>query len=372
MSRRLFVLFLFCGACSKCDPPPAKTVDASPPPIKEADSPGPSLAPKGFLKGQLHAHSNGSGDSSTPPEEVHRFYEEHGYDFVVFTDHNVVTDTPDSDRTLTFPGVELTRNLNRCEPQPPNGNSCSLHTNALFVADADTTKHGRIDFAPPKSLARREAYIYELKRAKELGGLAMLCHPNLLFSGPDEATIFELTGLGLSLMEIRNEAWDSENAGDANHPSTEALWDGVLNRGAHLFATATDDAHHYADAPRLRAAGERPFDGNHAFVIVRADKTAASIRNAISKGDFYSSTGLILKTYDTTTSRQSMTLEAHEPIVFEVIARGGTVIRREESTRRLEVKLTPEDGPYVRVRMKRLSDGAQAWSQPIFRANARD
>lgn len=361
-----------------CDRTPNPKLDAALPPVAPDASASsaasvaptheaPRRAPKGFLKGQLHAHSNGSGDSNTPPEDVHRFYEEHGYDFIVFTDHNWITDTDDSDSTLTFPGVEITRNLNRCEPPPPEGHSCSLHTNALFVTDKTRGQVDLADLAALKSTSRRDTYLYELRRAKGLGGLAMLCHPNLLFSGPDEATIFELTALGLSLMEIRNEAWDSQNDGDARHPSTEALWDGVLKRGGRLFATATDDAHHYADAAKLRARGERPFDGDHGFVVVRAEKNLTSIRNAIAKGDFYASTGVILKTYEMTAGTPSITLEADEPLLFEVIANGGIVTRREEGTR-LEVKLTsPTDGPYVRVRMQRRADGAQAWSQPVFR-----
>jgi len=32
-----------------------------------------------------------SGDSQTPPEVVADWYERRGYDFIVFTDHNVIT-----------------------------------------------------------------------------------------------------------------------------------------------------------------------------------------------------------------------------------------------------------------------------------------
>ena len=56
----------------------------------------PSSPPPSFLKGQLHAHTGSSGDSATPPAEVVRWYAAHGYDFVVLTDHNVVTSVPDA------------------------------------------------------------------------------------------------------------------------------------------------------------------------------------------------------------------------------------------------------------------------------------
>ena len=43
-----------------------------------------------WLKGNLHTHTiNSDGDST--PEEVVRWYREHGYDFLVLTDHNFLT-----------------------------------------------------------------------------------------------------------------------------------------------------------------------------------------------------------------------------------------------------------------------------------------
>jgi hypothetical protein len=328
-------------------------------------------APAGFLKGQLHAHSSNSQDSTTPPADVHRWYEEHGFDFVVFTDHNVVTDTSDTARTLTAPGVELTHNLPQCDPPVARGSSCSLHMNALFV-DPSFASPAPIDVGGPgRSIKRRDVYVQELKRTKELGGLAMLCHPNLLYSGPDEALVFELAHQhGLRLMEIANEAWDSQNAGDADHPSTEAIWDGALSRGAHLFATATDDAHHYGvHAARMREQGERPFEGDRGFVLVRnaAQPTTATVRAAIEKGDFYSSTGIVFDKYELSTSARSIALSVRDgvDVVFEVIRKGGSVTRRERASH-LEVTLGPDDGPYLRIRARR-DDGAMAWTQPVFR-----
>jgi hypothetical protein len=323
--------------------------------------------PPGFWKGQLHAHSSASDDSNTPPAEVHRWYEQRGYDFIVFTDHNAVTDTEDARnaRTWTFPGVELTRNLPRCEP--PTESSCSLHMSSLFVDASSSTNRGRIDLGELKSIRRRDVYLDELARAEALGGIAMLCHPNLLFSGPNALTIHDLARQGLRLMEIRNEAWDSANEGDATHPSTEALWDAVLTRGGRIFATATDDAHHYRDAALLRARGERPFDGDHGFVVVHAPtRDAPSLRRALLHGDFYASTGLVLERYELSASGKALILETRsgERVTFEIIHRGG-VARREEGSR-LELALTPEDGPYVRVRIRDRS-GATAWTQPIFR-----
>src|SRR6187399_2208258 len=48
-----------------------------------------TTAPR-WYKGNLHTHTlNSDGDST--PDEVVRWYREHGYDFLVLTDHNFLT-----------------------------------------------------------------------------------------------------------------------------------------------------------------------------------------------------------------------------------------------------------------------------------------
>src|SRR5581483_11292756 len=89
---------------------------------------GPTAARSGWLKGQTHLHSANSPDSRTPPEEVARWYEQHGFDFVVFTDHDFVTALPSTPRMLVIPGAELTQNLPTCDPPPDDPSfKCKLH-----------------------------------------------------------------------------------------------------------------------------------------------------------------------------------------------------------------------------------------------------
>lgn len=319
--------------------------------------------PTGFVKGQLHTHTAESVDSHTPPGEVQTWYAARGYDFVVFTDHNHVTDTPDS-TVLTIPGVELTRNLHACEPPAPFGVSCALHVNALFVTEP-APDAGAIDPGDGAHVDRLSVYRGEVARAKSLHGIAMLNHPNMA-AGADTAIAAALARDGMLLLEVANQAWDVRNEGDAERRSTEAIWDALLAQGLRVFGTATDDAHHYADADAVRARGERPYPGDLAFVVVRAAKNARAIRAAIERGDFYSSNGLVFETYARTATSITLGVHGGAPIDFEVVSRDGSVRRRERATR-LEVKLGPDDGAYLRVRAKG-DDGAFAFSQPIFRA----
>lgn len=330
-------------------PPPAPrvTTRASRPPL-----------PRGFLRGQLHAHTSASADSETAPVDVQRWYAARGYDFVVFTDHNAITDTPDTE-TLTFAGAELTRNPRDCTPPAPPGEHCALHMNALFVGpDA-----GAIVYATTDAATRVDIYADELRVARALGGIAMLNHPNMA-SGADADIVLELSKRGLTLLEVGNQSWDADNAGDATRPSTEAIWDSALSRGARLFATVTDDAHSYDDAEAARARGERPFTGDLGFVVVRADKRADAIRAAIARGDFYGSTGLVLDTLEADATHLKVATRAGVAVDFDVIGRGGRVVRREHAAR-LELSLAPSPGDYVRVRA-RAADGATALLQPAF------
>jgi hypothetical protein len=346
---------LRCGSASTLTGSGAGSNDAAPAIKTPATAAGPR-----FLKGQLHAHSNRSGDSDTPPEEVAAWYARRGYDFLVFTDHNRVTDTLDPPGMLTIPGVELTQNLTTCDPPPLPENACLLHVNALFV------ERPRSGGALPinESLRRLDLYARAVFAAKELGGIPQLNHPNFHFAA-DADIVVELAKQGLVLLEIANQAVDSANEGDGDHPSTEELWDQALTRGARVFGTATDDAHHYNDAAIARGRGETAYVGDLGFVMVRAEPTVESLRAAILAGEFYSSTGVLLDRLEM--REEGIVVDVRggdERTHIEAVGRGGAVVASVwGGVFRVDPKALP--GGYVRVRV-RDSQGKRAWTQPLF------
>lgn len=359
---------VMCASCMRCDrSPSASGPDAAPHPtssaaLATADAAPVNRAPlpPGFVKGQLHTHTAESEDSATPPAQVQRWYEERGYDFVVFTDHNAITDTPDTS-LLTIRGAELTRTMRTCAPPAPPNRWCALHVNALFV----TAPLGRVDpGTTAEVIDRKTVYEREIAKAKELGGLAMLNHPNMQ-SGADSDLVLALARKGPLLLEVGNQSWDSENEGDRLRPSTQAIWDRALAGGVKMFATVTDDAHHYADAEAVRAHGDLPFTGDLGFVVVRAEKSAEAIRDAIARGDFYGSTGIVFETIETTADTITLVTRGGREVRFEAIARGGEVVETKRAAR-FEARLGPDQGPYLRVRAT-ADDGAIALVQPIFR-----
>lgn len=336
-------------ACDRAAPPrPAGSV-----PVAE------KVAERPWLKVQLHMHTANSGDSATPVAEALRWYAGRGFDAVVVTDHNFVTAPPVGAAIVAAPGVELTQNLAECEPPPEPGLDCLLHVNALFV---DPGRAGKLVFPPAPSARRVELFGRAIREAEALGGIAMLNHPNFHYAA-DAGLLAELAGSGLVLFELANHAIDSNNEGDATHPSTEALWDAALGRGARLLAVATDDAHHYFDAAAVTARGEAAYTGDRGFVMVQAEREPAAIRAALLRGDFYASTGPVLRALRR--EGGALEVEAASPCTIEFVGAGGVVLRRIEGAR-ARIELAEVAGPYVRARV-RAPGGATAWTQPLWR-----
>jgi len=338
-----------------CGPGQVPTPEARVVPAASRDVRTPEVT---WLKGQLHAHTDRSGDSETPVATALAWYAAHGFDFVVVTDHNFVT-VAEGGPVLAIAGVELTQNLERCVPQPARGDPCLLHVNALFVG---TERAGRVALAPAEGLARREIYGRALRTTREFGGLAQLNHPNFHYSA-DAGLIAELVDDGVLLLEVANEAVDSNNAGDAEHPDTLALWDAVLSRGKKVYGVATDDAHHYDDAAAVRARGEDAYVGDRGWVMVRARRDAGAIRAAIERGDFYASNGVTLA--ELSTADSTLRVRTATPHRFVFKGAGGKVLRDVEGTE-ASVTLGDGDSGYVRAEVV-APDGRTAWTQPLWR-----
>src|SRR3954468_2964280 len=89
-----------------------------------------SLAPGRWYKGNTHTHTvNSDGDST--PDEVVRWYREHGYNFLVLTDHNYLTSVDGlnalhgaADKFLVVRGEEVTSTVQ----------SKAVHVNGLNLA----------------------------------------------------------------------------------------------------------------------------------------------------------------------------------------------------------------------------------------------
>ncbi len=201
-------------------------------------------------------------------------------------------------RLLVIPGIELTNNPRRCTPPPiePKGR-CRIHVNALFTRKypiyPPEVRPDPIDWREKKSIRRYALYRAALKKTAELDGVAQLNHPTWHW-GVNARLGIRLGKAGLKFIEIANVAFGKWNRGSEQTPSTEQLWDQILSQGIRIYGIATDDAHHYYDSGAVRNLGENTYPAGGGFVMVRAPKTPEAIRDAMVRGDFYSSTGVML------------------------------------------------------------------------------
>jgi hypothetical protein len=364
-------------ALASCRPPagsvepPPPEVEVAPPVIAAAAPAVVSAAPvvaaaaaPPWLKGSTHVHSSYSGDGDTPLGEVVAWYEARGYDFIVVTDHNRVTAEPTTGHLLVLPGVELTHNPSRCEPPPPEPDGkCRVHLNALIL-DVEPGPAGKrpaeIAWQERRSTRRLDQYQAAIERGLAMGGVLQVNHPRWHW-GVDGALLAELAARGVALVEIGNAAFERWNAGEpGKHASSEAMWDDALTAGARVWGVASDDAHHFGARPG-RGAYYPPGGG---FVVVRAGRDAAAIREALARGEFYASSGVLLAEVAVRGDRYRVVVDERSPGEhrFTAIGSGGARLS-EHSGRAVELAL-PAAG-YLRVVVEDAA-GRKAWTQPAL------
>src|SRR5688572_16444915 len=222
------------------------------------------LASVVWLKGNLHTHTLQS-DGDSPPGEVATWYRQHGYDFLVITDHDKITRIKAPDGLVLIDGEEVTDRL----PKKP------LHVNAIGLTRVVAPQGGKT----PVDVLQRN-----MDAVRAAGGVPLVNHPNFGWAfGADE--LLQLRGL--VLLEI---ASGHPYVNAQGPPSAEAIWDTLLTKGRRVYGVAVDDSHHW----------KRPWDTDiappgKAWVVVRAERDAKSIVKALERGEFYASTGVELE-----------------------------------------------------------------------------
>lgn len=330
-----------------------------------------------WYKGNTHTHTINS-DGNATPDVVARWYREHGYQFVVITDHEYLTDVAPlnalygrDEQFLVIPGQEVTQHM--LKPRDPRNprDLPGAHVNAINARKAVVPlggTYGKIFGYAPAEMTMAQTYDQNIKEILAAGGIAQVNHPNWKWSvrledllGLPDHTLFEIWN-GQPLINNLGGTDDEGNVA----PSAEALWDSLLSRGQRIWAVADDDSHEYYHLDEAKGAPP-----GQAWVVVRAEKlTADHITAALSRGDFYASTGVTLTNVIVTARK--LALEIPVP------AKGGTrflttFIGREGRVLAQVPGLKPRytfkgDEGYVRATVTD-SNGLKAWIQPVFVAS---
>jgi hypothetical protein len=297
-----------------------------------------------WFRGNTHTHTlNSDGDST--PDEVVRWYREHGYQFLVLTDHNYLTSVEGlnalhgaNDKFLVIPGEEVTSTV---QNKP-------VHVNGLALESL---------VAPPMPTTIREVLQRSVDGIRAAKGVPHVNHPNFRWAlTADDIAQLERT----RLFEIFNGHPEVNNAGGGGVPGLEEMWDRILGSGRLLYGIAVDDAHHF------RRPGDPSASGpGRGWVHVRAERLGArEIMEALERGDFYASTGVELAAYDATSTGISLKIRATTYSKYRVqfTGRGGRVLS-EQTDEAASYTFKGDEG-YVRAKILE-SNGRVAWTQPV-------
>ncbi len=297
-----------------------------------------------WYKGNLHTHTlNSDGDST--PDDVVKWYREHGYQFLVLTDHNYLTGVDGlnalhgaDDKFLVVKGEEVT---GRWGDKP-------IHVNGL---DVDRV----VD--PPTGSTVVEVAQRMVDAIRAAQGIPSINHPNFGWAiSPDELGQIQRT----RLFEVFNGHPLVNNLGGGGVPGLEETWDRILSSGKLLYGVAVDDAHYF----------KRPWDPyapapGKGWVYVRSPRLdGRTLVEALERGEFYSSTGVELNGIDVANSTMTITVNLVPTSKYRIqfIGRHGRVLS--EATASPASYTFKGDEGYVRAKVIE-SNGKFAWIQPV-------
>ena len=307
-------------------------------------APGAAAVPMRWYKGNTHTHTINQGGDSTP-DEVVRWYREHGYQFLVLTDHNLLTRVDGlnsiygvDEQFLVVPGEEVTSSA---------GNK-PVHINGLDVQ--------RVVKAHTNGTVT-ETLQANLDGIRAASGVPHINHPNF---GWGLTTQDLQEGRNYRLFEIHNGHPTVNNLGGGGVPGMEEVWDRLLSTGKMVYGMATDDAHVFKQPGNPSVSG--PGRG---WVSVRAPRLEPhALMESLERGDFYASTGVVLE--DVRATAKDLTVrvkvEGVTKLRIQFIGRNGAVLR-EATDANATYEFTGAEG-YVRAKVID-SNGRMAWVQPV-------
>ena len=279
--------------------------------------------PSHWLRGNFHTHCGarpGDNCGKLPLEEVASCYKDCGYDFLAITNHDARTSLP------------------QAQPQLPvllEGYEYSFDGHMLCIGGKSLSKASHQQAA---ALCRQE------------GGMVIACHPHWQRENYWTAKAI-LSQQDIEGMEIDNGVI-SRLSGRGLAVDT---WDEVLSSGRLIWGFANDDFHRWYDLARC-------------WNMVYAAPHQPAIIEAVRKGKFYASTGLVLTALEMTNGSNLFLSATHqngfqEQMRYEFIGLRARTLGVTYGKSASWVLDTTE--PYVRVCIT-APNGAQLWTQPIY------
>jgi hypothetical protein len=271
-------------------------------------------------RGNLHMHSTRS-DGKRDVQVVIDDYTSRGYDFLMFSDHDIFTSKEDykqwdSRGLVMIPGNEITRN-----------GVHMLHVNASSKVEPDKDRQVVID------------------QIIEDGGFCVVNHPNW-FPKFNHCTQEQMQRWqGYMGIEIYNGVIGLLDGS----PYATNHWDMLLSSGRKVWGFANDDSH---DGDGQVALG---------WNMVYADKSCEAIVDAMMQGRFYGSTGVTIE--KTEVNDDEITIGSSNAQRIVAITDNAQRVKQVDG-QELTVKM-PENKRYLRFELWGPGESF-AWTQPFF------
>ncbi|MDA0809435.1 MAG: hypothetical protein O3B68_15670 [Planctomycetota bacterium] len=391
-----------------------------------------------WLKGNLHTHSLWS-DGDDYLEMIALWYRDRDYDFLCFTDHNVLAQSKDRwvDIAKKPTGKDALRKLKDRFPEGwvdervvDGRTEVRLKTfsevNAkvgqpgkflLIQGEEVTDRFGKYpihlcaanvkELIPPmrgESVAGTiQKNVDALVSQRERTGQSMMIHLNHPNFGYAVTAEDLMRVRGEKFFEVYNGHPGVNNSGNAEHASTERMWDIILTKRLGefqlpvMYGLATDDGHNYHGIP------SRKSEPGRGWVMVLAEALdPESIIPAMERGDFYSTSGVMLSKVTSSSLGLSVEVKSEPGVNYRIEfigtesgydktsepvldKKGNEVLATRRYSADIGKIFSTHDGPsasysftgkeiYVRARItsnrkhanpSEIDDFEQAWVQPV-------
>lgn len=371
-----------------------------------------------WYKGNTHTHSLWS-DGDDYPEMIMHYYKSHGYDFISLSDHNTFAEgekwtlvpkhpfrqqrfkdylatygekwvtykKDDSGKiSVKLKTLEEYRSLFeekdkflivKAEEITDQYQGKPVHIGAINVKDVVKPQHGN---SITEVMQNNLDQVYAQRASTGQAMFAHINHPNFGWAIKLEDMI---PLKGERFFEVYNGHPHVHNYGDSVTLGMDELWDNLLIHYLHdgkplLYGLATDDAHNYLE---FKVGTSNPGRG---WIMVRANAlTPASLIEAMEKGDFYGTTGVMLKDVSFKNKTLKVDIKTEAGVSYTIQFWGAKTSAETKSTSRAmlkEIKGTSatytlnKNDLYVRAKIIsskpkenpfQTGDVETAWTQPV-------
>ncbi|QDT44015.1 PHP domain protein [Gimesia alba] len=320
------------------------TYAAEPVQLKETDS-------QKWYKGNLHTHSLWS-DGDDYLEMIADWYKTHGYDFLSFTDHNVLSTSerwtvPEKNKGKLHAYQELKKRFpNWIEERKNKDGQIEVRLRTFEEVSDKLGEPGKYLMIQSEEVTDRYKNmpvhmnatnlhslltplggksVYEVMQnntnallaQRERTGQSMMIHlnhPNFHYGVTAEEL---MKVIGENFFEVYNGHPGVNNKGDDTYASTDRIWDIILTKRLAelnlpmMYGLGTDDGHNYHKIP------SRASEPGRGWVVVLSEKLEPeALVDAMEAGRFYASSGVKLKSVTSSDKGIQIEIDPEEGVEY--------------------------------------------------------